>query len=37
MYITYLAVSLVLSFGFFWIQEPIEKKIKEALDKSLDF
>lgn len=33
----YLMVSLVFSFGFFWAEEPIENKIKEVLDKCLDF
>jgi hypothetical protein len=33
----YLIVSLILAFGFFFIEESIENKIKEMLDKCLEF
>lgn len=32
----YIIVSLILSFGFFLIEEPIENKIKKVLDKCLN-
>ena len=35
--IIYLIISSILAFGFFFIEESIENKIKKMLDKCLDF